>query len=325
MTILMPVAKFVVISGIVYLVIAVGLIYSQFPQPFKQTKGLDFTRLDQENQPMEPLTYRARDGAELAYRHYGQENAGPLVVVVHGSGAFGAAYDGLARGIAAQGSDVLLPDLRGHGSNPEPRGDVAYIGQLEDDLMDLIRLHRKEGQELVLLGHSSGGGLVLRFAGGQYGAELDKAVLLAPFLKYNAPATRESSGGWARVLTRRVIGLSMLNTVGISQLNHLVMIQFNFPDAIRNGPYGDLLTDAYSFALNTSYAPRNDYLKDIAALPEFVLIVGDQDEAFYPQKYEPLMKEVTDKGRYFLLEDVSHLGVSSAPQTLNIITDFMND
>jgi len=315
--------RFAVISGAIYLAIALLLILSQRPHPFQQDKGLDFNRIETGANPMLPLHYLARDGVSLAYRHYG--GTGPLVVVVHGSGAFGAAYDGLARDIAEMGAEVLLPDLRGHGPNPDPRGDLAYIGQLEDDLQDLILQHRKSGQELVLLGHSSGGGLVVRFAGGDYGKSLDKAVLLAPFLKYNAPTTRNASGGWARVLTRRVIGLSMLNIAGITALNHLVMIQFNFPDAIHNGPYRNQLTEAYSFALNTSYAPRLDYLKDIAALPDFALIVGDRDEAFFAEKYAPLMREVTDKGRYFVLAGVNHLGISYDPQAKEIIEKFLND
>ena len=320
---LITILRFGAISVLIYLLIAAVLILSQRPKPFQQEKGLDFNRIESGPEPMQPRQYRARDGVSLAYRHYGQ--GGPLVVVVHGSGAFGAAYDGLARDIAAMGATVLLPDLRGHGTNPDPRGDVAYIGQLEDDLQDLISQHRQDGQELVLLGHSSGGGLVVRFAGGAYGETMDKAILLAPFLKYNAPTTRQQSGGWARVLTRRVIGLSMLNALGIKALNHLVMIQFNFPDGIRNGPFKDQLTDAYSFALNSSYAPRDDYLKDIAALPDFALIVGDQDEAFIAEEYEPLMREVTGKGQYFVLEGVSHLGISYDPQAKEIIEKFLND
>ena len=33
---------------------------------------------------------------------------------------------------------IITPDLRGHGFSPERRGDIDYIGQLEDDLADLI-------------------------------------------------------------------------------------------------------------------------------------------------------------------------------------------
>ncbi len=313
------IAKFALISGAIYLAIALGLVFSQSPQSFTQTKGLDFDRLDKNITPMETSNFKARDGVSLAYRHYGRENNGPLVVVIHGSGAFGAAYDGLARSVAAMGAEVLLPDLRGHGENPAPRGDVSYIGQLEDDLQDLVLQHRKAGQKLVLMGHSSGGGLVVRFAGGAYGETLDRAVLLAPFLKYNAPTIRPNSGGWAHVLTRRVIGLSMLNMVGITALNHLVMIQFNIPEGIDRS----MMTEAYSFRLNESYAPRRDYLADIAALPKFALIVGQEDEAFKASEFEPLMSSATDKGQYDIIESMSHLEISNSPQAINIIDNFL--
>ena len=75
-----------------------------------------------------------------------------------------------------------------------------------------------------MLGHSSGGWLVVRFAGGAHGDLIDHAVLLAPFLKYNAPTTRENAGGWAYTMVRRIIGLSMLNTFRITALNYLPII-----------------------------------------------------------------------------------------------------
>jgi alpha-beta hydrolase superfamily lysophospholipase len=77
-----------------------------------------------------------------------------------------------------QGFEVLVPDLRGHGPNPVRRGDIDYIGQLEDDLADLIAAHNITGRPVYMVGHSSGGGLVVRFAGGPHGALLNKAVLM---------------------------------------------------------------------------------------------------------------------------------------------------
>ena len=47
---------------------------------------------------------------------------------------------------------------------PERRGDVDYIGQMEDDLAALDRRARRARiKKSSLLGHSSGGGLVVRF------------------------------------------------------------------------------------------------------------------------------------------------------------------
>lgn len=321
------VLRVAVISVIIYFLIAFGLILSQSPTESVSGETIDFSGQTANARP-EPAplqTYQARDGATLGYRHYGSGNAdAPLLIFIHGSGWHGGAYDGLARAIAGKaGVEVALPDLRGHGPDPQTRGDIGHIGQFEEDIADLAASLRKPGQQLVLGGHSSGGGLVVRYAGGDYGSTLDGAVLLAPFLKYNAPTTRPNSGGWARPLTRRIIGLTMLNAVGITALNGLTAIQFNFPAEVLNGPDG--ATASYSFRLNTAYAPRNDYLADIAALPPFLLLAGEDDESFVASGYEPLMKPVNPNGQYRLLDGQSHLGVISDERTADLIAGFLKD
>ncbi len=317
--------NFAAISALVTLTIALVLILSQQPRVLPDKGGLDFTaQLDGPAvPPLERSVYTARDGANLSVLHIpsGQKTA-PLLILVHGSGWHGQQFDGLASSLANT-ADILVPDLRGHGENPIRRGDVDYIGQLEDDLADLIATYRQDGQKVILAGHSSGGGLVVRFAGGANGAMIDGAVLLAPFLKHNAPTTRQNSGGWAHVLTRRLIGLSMLNTVRIRALNHLVVIQFSMPKVVLDGPLGHTATLAYSYRMNQSYAPRGAYLKDIAALPEFMLIAGTDDEAFVAEEYEPLMRGVTDKGSYHLVDGSGHLAIVNRPETKTLIKQFL--
>lgn len=319
--------RIALISAVVYFVIAFGLIFSQQPSDSVSGETLDFS-LQPGNTARDAAalkTYRARDGVTLGYRHYpsGEPDA-PMMIFIHGSGWHGEAYDGLARRLAASGAaDIVLPDLRGHGPDPRTRGDIAYIGQFEDDIADLSATLRSPGQRLVLGGHSSGGGLVIRFAGGDYGATLDGAVLLAPYLKYNAPTTRPRSGGWARPLTRRIIGLSMLNTLGITALDHLTVIQFNFPDHVLTGPRGGTATPSYSHRLNTAFAPRSDYLADVAALPPFLLVAGAEDESFIASAYEPLMKPANPAGSFEIIDGVSHLGVIDDELTAGLIQDFL--
>lgn len=303
-------------------VVALGLIASQHIKELPERDGLDFTSAFAQDlsQAPESQDVTMRDGSTLAVREYGAQTNGPLLIMVHGSGWNGLQFDGLATSLSGQ-AHILAPDLRGHGAAPERRGDVDYIGQLEDDLADLIKAKAKPNQKVMMLGHSSGGGLVVRFAGGVQGDMIDHAILLAPFLKHNAPTTRQNAGGWAYVLTRRIIGLSILNTFKITALNYLPIIQFNFPKQALEGSYGHTATSAYSYRLNTSFAPRSNYMKDIAALPPFSLISGREDEAFFATEYEPLMTQATGKGRYLLVEDTQHLGVVYAAETLAAIKE----
>lgn len=319
--------RFAVISVLIYFLIAFGLILSQSPTDTVSGDTIDFSGQGDAGSPdPAPLqTYQARDGASLGYRHYGADNTdAPLLIFIHGSGWHGAAYDGLARTIAEKaGIEVALPDLRGHGPAPQTRGDIAYIDQLEDDIADLAGALHKQGQQLVLGGHSSGGGLAIRYAGGTYGETLDGVVLLAPYLKYDAPTARPDSGGWAQPLTRRIIGLSMLNAVGITGLNGLTAIQFNFPEEVLNSSQGKTATTSYSYRLNTAFAPRADYLADIAALPPFLLVAGAQDEAFIASAYEPTMKPANPNGQYELLDGQTHLGVISDERTADLIASYI--
>lgn len=313
------------IAFAVYFAIAFTLIYTDRAPPPAPGGGLDFAEAVQDAGVAAPApqTYLARDGSRLPLRVYeGPGEGAPLVILLHGSGWFGQQFEALAPRLADI-ADVLVPDLRGHGRKPDRRGDVDYIGQLEDDIADLIAARARPGQKVVLAGHSSGGGLVVRFAGGANGAMIDGAVLLAPFLKYNAPTTRASSGGWARPMTRRIIGLSMLNAANIRTFNHLPVIRFNFPPAVLTGPLGANATLAYSYRLNVSYAPRSDYLADVAALPPFLLIAGREDEAFVASAYEPLMSAVNSRGEYLLVDGVGHLGIVDAPETEAAIKGFL--
>lgn len=306
---------------------ALGLVASQSAQPSDPaTETLHFSSV----LPPEPVevplqTYRAADGAELGYRYFpAASDRAPLVVLIHGSGWHGGSYQWLARQIAGNGDiAVAVPDLRGHGPAPQRRGDVDYVGQFEDDIAALIRHLAKPGQKVILAGHSSGGGLVIRFAGGTHGAMLDGAVLLSPYISYKSPTIRENSGGWAHVLMRRAIGLSILNAFGIHALDGLTVVNFRFPPSVLAGPQGATATTSYSWRLNLSYAPRRDYASDIARLPPFLLVAGRDDEAFKADMFEPVLSAANPNGDYHLLDGVDHLGVINRQDTADLVRAYV--
>lgn len=320
-------------SVLVYFVIALGLIASQRPVELPKSGDLDFSKVMKsrfetpESEAFRRADFTARDGTKLNYTHVRTQGseALPLVIMVHGSSWYGGQYDALAWALRDV-AEVKAITLRGHGLSPETRGDVAYIGQLEDDIADLIADSTQDtSRQIVLLGHSSGGGLVVRFAGGAYGDKLAGAVLLAPFLKHDAPTTRQDAGVWAYPMVRRIIGLSMLNAAGIHALDRLTVIQFLMPDAVLNSPMGGYATTAYSWRLNASYAPRRDYLADVARLPDFLLVVGRNDETFFAEGYAPLMSGTTGKGRYEVVDGAAHLDIVDHARSEALIREYLSE
>ncbi len=318
--------KAVGISLVITLVVATILVLTQQPKQMSGEGGLDFSnQLNVGRSEAAPLQSIAmRDGYPLQVRTYGGADNVPLLVLIHGSGWHGLQFDSLAANLAGK-ADVIVPDLRGHGTAPGRRGDIDYIGQFEDDLADMIKAVAKPEQPVIMAGHSSGGGLVVRFAGGKHGDLIDGAVLMAPFLHHNAPTMRENAGGWSQILLRRIIGLSILNTFQIKAFNHLPIVQFNMPQAVLDGPLGDTATTQYSYRLNTSFAPRGNYLEDVASLPRFVLLAGSADEAFISSEYAPTMGAVTDKGRFDMILGATHLDIVNDPRTQGIIGGFLDE
>jgi len=301
-------AIFVPITVAIYLTIATVLILAGKPKaPDVTQSGINISEMFFDYSGLPQLqSYVARDQTRLAYRHY-PATSDKIVILLHGSGWHSQQFLPLANFISSQGlAQVYTPDLRGHGASPKRRGDVDYIGQFEHDLADFIEMIKQDHPNamLVIGGHSSGGGLAIRFAGGEYGALADAYVLLAPFVYYNAPTTRPNAGGWAQPYTKRIVGLSMLNNVGIHRFDYLPVIDFNLPLKARNGTE----TLSYSFRLNTSFAPRN-YEQDLSALTQPLLVVaGTADETMFAQKYEAVISKYTD-GEVKLLPDVTHMGV----------------
>ncbi|MFZ1398709.1 MAG: alpha/beta fold hydrolase, partial [Candidatus Promineifilaceae bacterium] len=302
------VGKFLLISLAIYLAVTAVLILTDRPSNIvSANEPIAFEALTEADYDEMPVLqpYTARDGAELSYRLYESSSTDIVLILLHGSGWHSMQFFPLAKALSEVGAaTVVTPDLRGHGFNPAMRGDVATIGQLEDDLADLIAILEAQFPDarIIIGGHSSGGGLAIRFAGGAYGELADGYLLLAPFLKYNAPTTRANSGGWAQPNSRRIAGLTMLNNLGIHWFDGLTVIQFGMPQSVLDGPLGGSATTAYSHRLNTSFAPRGKYGRDLTALTQpFLLVAGLEDEAFIATQYEPTMSQFTASGSYVLL------------------------
>ena len=269
---------------------------------------------------MPPLTrFSARDGTELAYRHYPARgpSSGKVAILVHGSSGSSPAVHALADALAAKGVETYAPDIRGHGGSGT-RGDIAFIGQLENDLEDLVAAVRttSPNEPLILLGHSAGGGFALRIASSPIGSKFARTVLLAPYLGYDAPTNRPDSGGWASADVPRVLALMALRRLGIDCCEALPTLAFAVPANSEA-----MLAPTYSYRLMRNFATRG-YRSDFAATTTPVtLISGAADELMLADKYADAVHAVAPSVEVRLIEGVDHMGIVSDVRAVSAIAD----
>ncbi|OOG39081.1 alpha/beta hydrolase [Polaromonas sp. A23] len=254
-----------------------------------------------------PRRYTARDGTAMAWLHYaaaGNVQNARRVVLVHGSSARARSMHVLARALAGAGFEVAALDMRGHGDSG-PRGQAAYVGQLEDDVEDFMRAVPHAGPS-TLLGHSRGGGFVLRFAGGARQALFDRYVLLSPYLRHDAPTARPDDGGWATMGLPRFLGLHFINLAGMTTWNHLPVLNFALDDAAR-----PMLTPSYSYTLANGFGPHNDYVDDIrGARGAMHIVAGSDDELFRADRFADVFTAAGKTVPVTLVPGVNHMGLT---------------
>ena len=263
--------------------------------------------------------FTARDGTLLSYRHYPARgpSGGRIAVLVHGSSGSSVAVHALADALAARGVETFAPDIRGHGASGT-RGDIAYLGQLEDDLADLVAEIRKlaPAAPLTLLGHSAGGGFALRVASSPIKDLFARTVLLAPYLGYDAPSTREDSGGWASPDLPRILGLIALHRLGITCCDALPTLAFAVPPNSTK-----ILVETYSDRLMRNFATRG-YKSDFAAVTRpMTLISGADDELMFSDKFADAVHAIAPNIDVKLIDGVNHMQIVSAPKAIAVIAD----
>ncbi len=310
------------ISAVIFLIVVFSMVlFSKTDVPNGDDGDLSFDTLQTNENKLPSLQqYTARDGEKLSYRYYGAETD-KTIILLHGSAYHSSYLQPLASHLSENDvANVYTPDFRGHGPQTENRGEADYIGQLEDDINDFVKYIRSQQEGPLLLGgHSSGGGTVIRYAGGE-NEPVDGYLMLSPFIHHTAPTYRPDSE-WSNVNMPRMIGLSILNTFGITVLNHKDVISFNMPEAVRDGTE----TLRYNYALQISMHARNDYGKDIASLeePSFVMI-GTDDHISKPEAFQPLFNEYSPKTKVSLLPDISHFDVVTKNTAHKMIAEWLD-
>jgi non-heme chloroperoxidase len=117
-------------------------------------------------------TVTTRDGTQIYYKDW---STGQPVLFSHGWPLSADAWDAQMMFLGNRGYRVIAHDRRSHGRSSQT-WDGNHMDQYADDLAELIE--KLDLRDLILVGHSTGGGEVTRYMGRHGTARVAKAVLL---------------------------------------------------------------------------------------------------------------------------------------------------
>src|SRR5438105_14706058 len=118
-------------------------------------------------------TITIKDGTEIYYKDWGE---GPVVTFSHGWPLSADAWDGQMLFLAQNGFRVVAHDRRGHGRSSQASTSNDMDGYADDLAAVLEAL---DVRDATLVGHSTGGGEVVRYIARHGTGRVKKAVLIA--------------------------------------------------------------------------------------------------------------------------------------------------
>ena len=116
--------------------------------------------------------FKTTDGTEIFYKDWG---AGQPIIFSHGWPLSADAWDAQMLFFGQKGYRVIAHDRRGHGRSAQP-WDGNNMDRYADDLAELIV--NLDLREVVLIGHSTGGGEVSHYIGRHGNDRVAKVVLV---------------------------------------------------------------------------------------------------------------------------------------------------
>lgn len=285
--------------------------------PNPSPKDIEDLGFDQPN-TSETIEFDMKDDVKIVAKKYALIS-NKTAILVHGVLASSYTYNkmsGLIR--EALQAEVITIDLRGHGASGGIPGDISKPNQYADDLEEIIKSIRlnKPNQKIILVGHSMGGGIVLRHAETFPETKIVGYVLFSPNLGMSSPTTSQKldlNNNFVKSHLSRGLGLKMLNEYGIHQYDSLKVVFYNLPELMP--------IKSYSYRSMNAIYPDNlrHTLKTIES--PLITVVGSKDEVFIAEEYPTVFKAYSS-GNCIVIENETHSGIRHNEDAMNKIREW---
>jgi alpha-beta hydrolase superfamily lysophospholipase len=221
--------------------------------------------------------------------------------VAHGLGEHAGRYERFAKGMAKHGIGTYAVDLRGHGNSPGQRGYVDSWSQWTDDVSAFVKhVAAVAGGEVVPLGHSFGGAVMLSAVLAGKLSNIKRFVVSSPALKVKVkvPAWKIKLGTTASKVMPK---LALDNEVDPKLLSRI-------PDVVEAYRTDPLVHSKISSRLYTEWlAATRDILDRAGEIKvPFLILAGTDDGLIDPEGSRELHAKAPAMSELRLLEGRYH-------------------
>jgi len=259
--------------------------------------------------------FTSTDGTNIFYKCVTSEANKKLLLLSHGLGEHSDRYKHVINFFSDLCFDVYAIDHRGHGRSGGKRGHVLSFNNYIDDFHEMVKIatSEKKYKQTILLGHSLGGLIAVRYAQ-EYGTgKLNALITTGAFLELTikVPAYKAIPG---KILSGITPTLSMLNGVD----PNMVSTDKKIVDAYINDPlvhnkvtirWFTEITGAQSTAHQKAGSinmpalmlhGESDKLVDQIASKNFFSLIGSQKKQLitYPGFFHEILNE-PEKSKVF--------------------------
>ncbi len=264
---------------------------------------------------------RSADGTRLAYRAWPLPGATITFAVVHGLGEHSGRYERFARGMAGHGIATYAVDLRGHGESEGRRGHVDSWSQwIEDAGAFINNVESEAGGEVVPLGHSFGGAVMLSTVRSGKLMRARRFVLSSPALKLKTkvPGWKSSLGKVMATLAPRLAVANEVDAATVSRIPDVV-------EAYRSDP---LVHNKISFRLYDEWrrAARESLERARDIRIPFLILAGSADLLIDPEGSKELHRRAPETSQLRLLQGRYHEPFNDvgSEEVFALIADWLN-